>query len=578
MSATVPAVALWRADDDRSDDDDGPHDDAEPTPDPTRIGRFTVLRRLGAGAMGLVYSAYDGELDRKVAIKVLHQRLHGDAQVQSRMLREAQALAKLSHPNVVAIYEVGWFGHTLFLAMEFIEGRTIRQWLREAPRSWREVLQVYLDAGRGLAAAHAAGMVHRDLKPDNILVGNDGRVRVVDFGLARRSSAEPPRTREGPPTSTLSGLDLTYTVAGSLVGTPAYMPLEQLELGEVDARSDLFSFCVSLYEGLYGKRPFDGADLGSLRAAILSGTLSVTSRDVPTRVRKVLVRGLAADRKDRPQSMDDLLAQLRAALERPRRIRLAALGTLTIASLAFGFVTASTLQRDTTAVCTGAPARLVDVWDAQVRTDLQRAILDSGLSYAPDTWTRLSARLDDYASAWTAMHAEACLAHHRGEQSAELLDRRMTCLDDRLIELRALVDVLRTAERTAIERAVQSSEALSSLDNCVDSALLMAQSPPSSPEVAASAAALRERLARSKAEESAGHYPVAVAQVEAVVTDADTLGYPPVLAAALHRRSSIQERMGEYQAAEASGFAALAAAAAAADDALAPRAQSLRPR
>ncbi len=545
---------------------------AERDADPVRIGRFTVLRRLGEGAMGLVFSAYDEELDRKVAVKVLRRRLHGDTQGQSRMLREAQALARLSHPNVVAIYEVGWFGDTLFLAMEFIEGRTVREWLAENPRSWREVLHVYMEAGRGLAAAHAAGMVHRDLKPDNILVGKDGRVRVVDFGLARRSGAESLVERVHPPMSQVSGLfDVSHTLAGSLVGTPAYMPPEQLESGELDARSDLFSFCVSLFEGLYGHRPFVGDDPDAIRFAIRVGDLADVPRDatVPARVHRIVLRGLAADRDERPKSMPLLLAALRTTIDRPRKIWLVALGGLSAASLAVGMIGAAALQRGAPAeVCTGAAARLVGVWDPPAREALQQAVLASGLSYAPDTWVRLAGQLDRYTAAWTAMHTEACLEHHRGEQSDVLFDRRMTCLDDRLAEVAAVVDVLRTADRTAIERAVQATEAMSTLNRCVDSALLMAQSAPSSPEAAATAAALRERIARAKAEESAGRYTTALTQIEAVVAEASALDYRPVTAAALHRRASVRERMGDYAAAELSGFEALAAAEAAGDDGL----------
>jgi len=376
--------------------------------DPVRIGRFTVLRRLGEGAMGLVFSAYDEELDRKVAVKVLRRRLHGDTQGQNRMLREAQALAKLSHPNVVAIYEVGWFGDTLFLAMEFIEGRTVRQWLADNPRSWREVLHVYMEAGRGLAAAHAAGMIHRDLKPDNILVGKDGRVRVVDFGLARRSGTEAslvervhqpmPLVPQMPLMSQGSGrFDVSHTLAGSLVGTPAYMPPEQLEAGELDGRSDLFSFCVSLFEGLYGQRPFIADDADALRFAIKVGDLTDVPRDaiVPARLHRIVLHGLAAERNHRPKSMLELLAELRTVIDRPRRIWLVALGGLSAVSLMVGFIGAAALQRGaSTEVCTGAPARLVGVWDPPAREALQQAVLASGLSYAPDTWVRVAGQLD----------------------------------------------------------------------------------------------------------------------------------------------------------------------------------------
>ncbi|HEY0133727.1 MAG TPA: tetratricopeptide repeat protein, partial [Nannocystis sp.] len=418
------------------------------------------------------------------------------------------------------------------------------------------------------------------LKPDNILVGKDGRVRVVDFGLARRSDFKLESLAErshlnAANASQVSGLfDVSHTMVGSLVGTPAYMPPEQLDSGEIDARSDIFSFCVSLFEALYGQRPFTGDDADELRQAIVAGDMAELPRDaiVPARVHKVVLRGLAADRKDRPPSMAELLAGLRTAIDRPRRIWFAALGALSVVSLAVGLIGAAALQRSASAeLCTGAPARLIGVWDPPARAALEHAVLASGLSYAPATWVRLAARLDRYTEAWTAMHGEACLTHHRGEQSDELFERRMTCLDDRLAEVAAVIDVLKTADRTAIERAVQATEAISTLDRCVDSSLLMAQTPPPTPTVAAAAADLRERVARAKAEESAGRYPAALAQIDAVVTDAQALAYPPVIAMALHRRASVQERMGEYVAAEASGFAALAAAETAGDDGLRAR-------
>jgi serine/threonine protein kinase len=156
--------------------------------DPRRIHRFAVLRQLGAGGMGVVYAAYDEELDRRVAIKVVREDMVA-SQGRSRMLREAQAMAKVSHPNVVQVYEVGEFAGQVFVAMEFVKGITLADWLTAEERAWEEILEMYLQAGRGLAAAHHQGLVHRDFKPDNVLVGADGRARVLDFG---------PRARRGP--------------------------------------------------------------------------------------------------------------------------------------------------------------------------------------------------------------------------------------------------------------------------------------------------------------------------------------------------------------------------------------------
>ncbi len=220
------------------------------TPEPVKIGRFTVLRRLGAGGMGVVYAAYDEMVDRKVAIKLL-QRMRVGEEAGDRLLREAQALGRLSHPNVIQVYEVGVHEERVFVAMEFVEGCTLEAWEPEA--SLAAVLDVYVQAGRGLAAAHEAGLVHRDFKPDNVLVGNDGRARVLDFGLARSAGEAPPDPASSAELERM-GVDTTgdrlvtpLTRTGAVMGTPAYMSPEQ-HLGQpTDPRTDQFSFCVALW-------------------------------------------------------------------------------------------------------------------------------------------------------------------------------------------------------------------------------------------------------------------------------------------------------------------------------------------
>src|SRR6185503_5153712 len=231
-------------------------DAAQPVPgEPRRaltpgetVGRYVVLECIGSGSMGIVYTGQDPDLGRRVALKVLRSDSAGGSSggARRRMLREAQAMARLSHPNVVTIYDVGMHGDEVFLAMELIDGGTLREWLRRARRSWREIVAVFRRAAEGLAAAHAVGLVHRDFKPDNVLVGNDGRVCVTDFGLARPSAAaSAERLAEPPP----QGID-SMTRTGAIVGTPAYMAPEQIEGGAADERSDLFAFCVAFYEAL----------------------------------------------------------------------------------------------------------------------------------------------------------------------------------------------------------------------------------------------------------------------------------------------------------------------------------------
>ncbi|MCA9693719.1 MAG: serine/threonine protein kinase, partial [Myxococcales bacterium] len=306
------------------------------------IGRYVVLDLVGAGGMGVVYAGYDPELDRKVALKLLRAPPPSAAASPSasgsrrRLVREAQALAKLAHPNVVAIHDVGEHDGSVWLAMEFVAGVTLAAWLRARPRSWPEVLEVLIPAGRGLAAAHEAQLLHRDFKPENIMVGDDGRVRVMDLGLARVTGDEP---RAPPPAQdvALDGvaealLPTLLTHGGALIGTPAYMAPEQLQGREVDVRADVFAFCVTLWEALHGVRPFAGETLAALTARVLAGEVSPppSGRAAPAWLRRVCLRGLALEPGRRWSSMAAALA----ALDRGRRRARATRWIASIAALA----------------------------------------------------------------------------------------------------------------------------------------------------------------------------------------------------------------------------------------------------
>lgn len=280
------------------------------TPDaPTRIGRYVVIKRIGAGGMGVVYAAYDDKLDRKVAVKLLRAGYGPVPQTaRQRLLREAQAIARLSHRSVIQVYEVGTHEDEVFVAMEYVEGSTLKQW--QPSRDWREILARYLDAGRGLCAAHAAGIVHRDFKADNVLVrASDLVVRVVDFGLARTDGQtelgddpSTPRTDHEP--------SLTHT--GVIMGTPAYMAPEQHLAQPTEPRTDQYAFCSSLFEALYGYRAFAGERIDELRCNVLAGTVEPAPRytAVPPSIHKALARGLSVDPQARFPTMEALLAEL----------------------------------------------------------------------------------------------------------------------------------------------------------------------------------------------------------------------------------------------------------------------------
>ena len=309
----------------------------------SKIGRFVVVGELGKGGMGVVYAAHDRELDRQVALKVLRAAAATEEE-RMRMLREGQAMARVTHPNVITVYEVGVEGTLVFLAQELLDAGTLGRWL-EKPRSHAEIIAKFEAAGRGLAAAHAAGLVHRDFKPDNVLLGKDGRVRVSDFGLARSLAAD-----DGLPAATRANmaraqLDLSrspmspLTRTGAVMGTPMFMAPEQHNGERADERSDQFAFCVALYHALYGDWPFAGKTAVALADAVIEGRLQrpPRGRHVPSRLREILLRGLSRDPAARYPSMDALLADLTRPPSRTfRRVLLAATALSLVAAAVVG--------------------------------------------------------------------------------------------------------------------------------------------------------------------------------------------------------------------------------------------------
>ncbi len=287
---------------------------------PARIDRFELIRELGAGGMGAVYAAHDPRLDRTIALKVLARAGEGPM-ANTRLIREAQAMARLRHPNVVAVHEVGTSGEQVFVAMELVEGGTLAEWIRGGPRPWRDVLALLIPAGRGLAAAHAAGLVHRDFKPANVLIGADGRAVVSDFGLARAGADPevglPLAETEATAEMQRSLLESPLTRTGALLGTPAYMSPEQFRGEPATPRSDVFAFCVVVWEAIFGRRPFAGETVAELITVIEDGRISPPPRSIgiPRALRLALMRGLSARSGDRYASMQELLA----ALERVSR-------------------------------------------------------------------------------------------------------------------------------------------------------------------------------------------------------------------------------------------------------------------
>ncbi len=312
----------------------------------TSIGRYIVIDPLGRGGLGEVYAAYDPELDRRVAIKLLTRRLDADPEFERRLVREGRALAKVTHPHVVAIYDVGTFGDRVFIAMELVRGATLAEWLDAAPRTWQQIRDVMLGAAAGLEEAHRCGLVHRDFKPSNVLVESSDRAKVLDFGLARAAVAleqDPAVPPDIAASSDVHRIEPALTRTGTVVGTPAYMAPEQMNAAEVDARADQFSFCVACYEALFGVRPFTGRSLAELQVAIAQGVAATprVDRRVPTWLRRAVVRGLAANPSERHASMTALA---RAMAADPRAPRSPWIVVAAAAALAGGVVWASRPQ------------------------------------------------------------------------------------------------------------------------------------------------------------------------------------------------------------------------------------------
>ena len=527
----------------------------------SRLGRYVVLEEIGAGGMGLVFSAYDPELNRKVALKLLRPRHRERKHTRSRLLKEAQALAKLAHPNVITVYDVGTLGERVFVAMELVEGDTLKGWLDTKKRKWDEVLEVFIPAGRGLSAAHAANLVHRDFKPDNVLIGHDGRVRVMDFGLARpvQTDTGTGGSLDGSPADDLrSSLDpleandvgdpmLTQT--GSLMGTPAFMAPEQ-HLGKpTDHRSDQYSFCIALYWALFGERPFDGADAGTLAKQKAEGLIKDPpgGSGVPTWVRRIVLRGLSTDPDDRFGSMDELLDTL-ADDPRARRRKVFA----GVAAVLFGVLGVQYMRSRQPKVCQDSPQLFATVWN-----DGRRATATAGVSavegeHIDPTWSRAVATIDAYGEAWIQMHREACEATHlRGEQSTRLLELRNNCLQERLDELDALAASFSEADVQTATRSAHAAASIAPLSHCADSeALAAAVDPPETESTKAAVAELRRELARAKALESLGKAREALAVAEAAHRSAAELDYPPIVAEARYRVGHVQAAKGDAEQAE----------------------------
>jgi serine/threonine protein kinase len=491
----------------------------------TTIGRFRVTSLLGAGAMGAVYAGHDPELDRRVAIKLLHDRSVADAPChERRLLDEARSMARLVHPNVVRIYDVGFHGTRPFIAMELVEGRTLRRWLGEKSRATKEIVAAFRAAGRGLSAAHDAGLLHGDFKPDNVLVAFDGRVEVGDFGLARpldNCIATPEERQIG--------------------GTPAYLAPEVMEGSHPSAASDQFAFCVSLWEGLYGRRPFEGRSSQDLLDQARSRQLLPgPSREVPARLRRALARGLDPEPSARHPSMAALLVALD---DKPRRwSAVAALAIAAVAALSLGPLRNSIR-------CSGARAELSPTWSAARRSALASAFHAAKQDAA---WAVIDRALSSFATAWIDVHTNSCRATRVvGDQSEEVLERRSRCLTNQREVVAALGDLWLKAPPELLAKAPLALASLPLPSICGGDGPLNAEKlAEPAPQQAEKVDAARRHLAGITARLAAGDQAGALSLARDTSRDAKALGYAPLEAEALLTLGRALQQHGDLDEAE----------------------------
>ncbi|MCA9652937.1 MAG: CHAT domain-containing protein, partial [Myxococcales bacterium] len=524
-----------------------------------RIGRYIVLERLREGSREEVDLGYDPELDRRVTIRLLRVGRRGSEE-RARLRDQARALARIAHPNVPAVYDVGVAKGHVYVAMEVIEGSSLREWVAERPRAWPEVVAIFVQVAEGLEAAHGLGVLHRGFTPDAVRIDGEGVPRIMGFGfdrhveladagrsartlaarkLARASGPLPVASVQGPDALPAEPSVLASMTESSVLGNPAYLPPEQLRGLPVGPAGDQFGFCVALYEMLFGDRPFAGDGLAAFARAVSEARPTTTARDetIPEELRKVLLRGLAGAPQDRWPSMAALAAELRA-VSRQRRSRRASLG---IAGLvAVGLVGAGTawwVARDRDrepepSACPSAEERLAGVWDDERRKAAKARILGTVRAHAVSTWKQLEPRLDDYARAWSEAHAAACEA--AVVEPGEDARRRLACVEARRVELREAVGVLVEADPRVLEHAVDLVVALPSIDACADPRRGRESIPwPGPDESSPELSALRERLVAARARRSGGHEIEAEAEAQAVLERAEGLGFGPAQAEAL---------------------------------------------
>jgi serine/threonine-protein kinase len=523
-----------------------PNDGGAPLP--VKVGRYAVLGELGRGAMGRVLRAYDPKLEREVALKEVRAASFSRRAVD-RMIAEARSMAKLTHPNVVGIYDVlALDNQPVVLAMELVRGRDLRSWLAQESRPWPEILSVFRQAGRGLAAAHGAGVLHRDFKPANVLVRDDGVAKVTDFGIAKRLGANSEGASSG------EGIDdaldgASMTEDGIVLGTPKYMSPEQTTGEELGPTTDQYAFCVSLWEALCGVPPFvPGSSRRALLRDKMRGGPEFPSVGVPRSIATAVRRGLSPYPEDRWPTMGGLLEAIEWDPERRRRRRVSVvmIGALPVlGAAAWGVVSADDPP------CSDGPSRIGSIWGPSQRAAVEKSFSAMDASFVQFTLERSVGQLDDYAEDWSRAYADACGATLvRRVQSEAAMNLRISCLDRRRRELSAVVEQLSVADLDTVRNAHGLVERLIDVERCADSQRLSTSIAPPPPEMADAVEFAMVRLEEVRAQLRGGHVAQAERSMDALVVDSEAIGYGPLTNRIDLVRAILARDAGDYREAE----------------------------
>ena len=533
------------------------------------IGRYVITGTAGEGGMGVVYRVYDPRLRREVALKRLRPRNASgaelDATSKARLLAEARAMASLSHPNVLPVYDVEVIEGDLCVTMEYVEGVTLRQWRRHNNPSWFHVVDELVAAGEGLAAAHRAGLVHRDFKPTNAMIGADGRVRVMDFGLATRRGDSESASVPALPSVTTATVDdpddsEPKTEAGVVMGTPAYMAPEQHDGLPADSRSDQYAFCVSAFELLYGRRPFGAKGAKALAKAKrhLRVRKTPARSGVPRSIHRILMRGMAVEPSMRWPSMDALLASLRRAKTWRRRRPLVVGGGL-VASAAGLYL----LSPD--AACRG-DGEIEAVWSPARAENVKAAMEATGIPGAREQWPAVKARVDEYADEWRKQYRLHCEAARSTELDSSERGGRERCLQDRLQSLDVMLEVLEDSDSETVQRLHATVSGLPAIEVCGPDSRGFAPLMPAPGDAAAEVDAIERGTLRAEALAHAGRTREAMRLQNQLLGRARKVGYQPALARVLSGLASSHASVGEFELATSLGREAFLLSLATGDD------------